>query len=246
MSVKAKTAVVTGAAGNAALAIVRALLEDGAQVALVDPDALRLDSLIRFLRGATAAIPCQSSEAGAVREAHQKVEAVLGPVDILVNCTDSPPPMRSDATDPDEWRRMMGAHLDAAFFWSRAVMPSMRKRNDGRIVNVVSLAAKGAPGEPATALSAAHGGLASLTFALARETAANGITVNAIALGAIEGSNATEGLNEAQRRQLLAQIPVGRFCRPEELAHALRFLVSPLAAYVTGEVLDLNGGVLMD
>jgi 3-oxoacyl-[acyl-carrier protein] reductase len=88
--------------------------------------------------------------------------------------------------------------------------------------------------------------LASLTFALARETAAHGITVNAIALGAIEGSSAVEPLNDAQRRQLLMQIPVGRFCRPDELAHAVRFLVSPLAGFITGEVLDLNGGLLMD
>jgi len=246
MTIKGKTAVVTGAAGNAALTIVRTLIEDGAQVALVDADAMRLDSMIRFLRGTTAAIPCESSEPGAVREAHQKVETVLGPVDILVNCSDAPPPARSDATDPSDWRRILGSHLDAAFYWSRAVIPSMRKRNDGRIVNVVSLAAKGAAVEPGVALAAAHGALASLTFALARETAANGITVNAIALGAIEGSSAVEPLNDAQRRQMLAQIPVGRFCRPEELAHAVRFLVSPLAGFITGEVLDLNGGVLMD
>jgi len=246
MSIKGKTAVVTGAAGNAALTIVRALMEDGAQVALVDADAMRLDSLIRFLRGTTAAVPCHSSEAGAVREAHQKVETILGPVDILVNCSDAPPAARSDATDPDEWRRIVGSHLDAAFFWSRAVIPGMRKRNEGRIVNIVSLAAKGAVADPGVALAAAQGGLASLTFALARETASNGITVNAIALGAIEGSSTVEPLNDAQRRQLLAQIPVGRFCKPEELAHALRFLVSPLAGYITGEILDLNGGVLMD
>ena len=246
MSIKGKTAVVTGAAGNAALTVVRTLLEDGAQVALVDPDAMRLDSLIRFVRGTTAAVPCDSSEAGAVREAHQKVETVLGPVDILVNCSDAPPALRSDATDPSDWRRIMGSQLDGAFFWSRAVIPSMRKRNDGRIVNVVSPAAKGVMAEPGVALAAVHGALASLTFALARETAAHGITVNAIALGAIEGSSAVEPLNDAQRRQLLAQIPVGRFCRPEELAHAVRFLVSPLAGFITGEILDLNGGLLMD
>jgi 3-oxoacyl-[acyl-carrier protein] reductase len=246
MSIKGKTAVVTSAAGNSALAIARALLEDGAQVALVDRDAMRLDSLIRFLRGTTAAVPCESSEAGAVREACQKVEKVLGPVDILVNCAESPPSPRLDATEPDEWRGIMGQQLDGAFFWCRAVIPSMRKRGEGRIVNVISLAAKNAGVELGPAVAAAHGGLASLTFALARETASQGITVNAIALGAIEGSAAVEPLNEAQRRQLLTQIPVGRFCRPEELAHAVRFLVSPLAGFVTGEIVDLNGGVLMD
>ncbi|HUL94696.1 MAG TPA: SDR family oxidoreductase [Usitatibacter sp.] len=241
-----KTAVVTGATGPAALAVVRALLEERAQVALVDVDAMRLDSLVRFLRGTTCAVPCDSTDAEAVREAHQKIEKVLGPVDILVNGAEAPPASRIDTTDAAEWRRVTAAHLDGAYYWSRAVIPGMRKRNDGRIVNVLSLAAKSAGAESGAALAAAHGGLASLTFALARETAAQGITVNAVAVGAVEGSRAIEPLNEAQRRQLLASIPVGRFCKPEEFAYAVRFLVSPLAGFITGEILDVNGGVQMD
>ena len=146
----------------------------------------------------------------------------------------------------DEWRRVHGAYLDSAFHWSRTLIPGMRKRGAGRIVNVISLAAKSAGAESGPALASAHGGLAALTFALARETAAQGITVNAVALGFLEGSSAIEPLNEAQRRQLLANIPVGRFCKPEEFAHAVRFLVSPLAGFVTGEILDVNGGVQMD
>ena len=88
MMLKGKTAIVTGAAGVAALAAVRVLIEDGAQVALVDADALRLDSLIRFLRGTTVAVPCESADPGAVRQAFAQIEKVLGPVDILVNASD--------------------------------------------------------------------------------------------------------------------------------------------------------------
>jgi len=238
--------VVTGAAGPAALAVVRALLDDGMQVALVDADAIRLDSLIRFLRGTTVAVPCESIDPGEVAEALRKIEKVLGPVDVLVNCVEAMPASRIEATEPGEWRSVSAQHLDAPYFWSRALIPGMRTRTAGRIVNVVSLAAKGAGAEMGAALVAAHGGLAALTFALARETAAQGITVNAIAAGAFEGSSAIEPLNESQRRQLLAQIPVGRFGKPEELAHAVRFLVSPLAGFVTGEILDVNGGVMMD
>lgn len=241
-----KTAVVTGAAGPSALAVVRGLLEDGAQVALVDIDAMRLDSLVRFLRGTTVAVPCDSGDADAVREAHQKIEKVLGPVDILVNAVEAPPASRIEVTDPAEWRRITAAHLDSAFYWSRTVIPGMRKRNSGRIVSVLSLAAKSAGADSGAAIAAAQGGLAALTFALARETAAQGVTVNAVAVGAIEGSHAIEPLNEAQRRQLLANIPVGRFCKPEEFAYAVRFLASPLAAFITGEILDVNGGVQMD
>ena len=241
-----KTAVVTGATGNAALAVVRALLEDGAQVALVDVDAMRLDSLIRFLRGATLAVPAESSEPGAVRQAQQQVEKLLGPIDILVNACEDPAPGRGDASDPDEWRRAFARNLDGAFNWSRAVLPAMKQRGWGRIVNVVTLAAKGALLDAGAAQAASQGGLVALTFSLAREGAAHGVTVNAIAAGFIENSAAIEQLNDAQRRMLLAQIPVGRFCKPEELAHAARFLASPLAGFVTGQVLDVNGGVAMD
>ena len=245
MVLKGRTAVVTGAAGNAALAVVRGLLEDGAQVALVDPDALRLDSLIRFLRGTTVAIPCDSSDGGAVRQAHGQIEKLLGPVDIMVNAADSTSTSKLETTDADEWRRVISANVDSAFHWSRAVVPGMKKREWGRIVNVLSHAAKNS-GDNGPAYAASHGALASFTFALAREVAPHGITVNGVAPAYVESSAALEQLNEAQRRQLLAQIPVGRFCKPEELAHAVRFLVSPLAGFVTGEILDVNGGILMD
>jgi 3-oxoacyl-[acyl-carrier protein] reductase len=241
-----KTAIVTGAAGTLGLAAARALLEDGAQVALVDIDAMRLDSLIRFLRGTTVAVPCDVSEAGAVRQAHQQIEKVMGPADILVNAADLASSERAEAIDDNEWRRVVGTNLDGAFYWSRAVLPTMKKRGWGRIINVGSIEAKtGAQGSSA-AYSAAKGALASLTYALAREFAAHGITVNAIAPAFVKSAELTDQLNEAQRRHLLAQIPIGRFCEPEEFGHAVRYLASPLGGFVTGEVLDVNGGLHMD
>ena len=241
-----KTAVVTGAAGTMGLAVVRNLLEDGAQVALVDVDAMRLDSLIRFLRGSVVAVACDVSEPGAVRQAHQRIEKVLGPVDILVNnaavtCND-----KAEATTDVEWRRVMAVNVDGAFYWARVVMPGMKKRGWGRIVNVGSLAAKTGGLTSGTAYAASKGAVSSLTFSLARELAASGVTVNAVAAAYVKTPSVTEQMNDAQRRQLLTQIPLGRFCEPEEFAHAVRFLTSPLAAFVTGEVLDVNGGLLMD
>ena len=246
MDLKGKTAVVTGSAGSAALAVVRALLEQGAQVALVDADALRLDSLIRFLRGTSVAVPCDSSHGGAVRQAHGQNEKLLGPVDILVNAADTPSASKLEAIDPADWRRVIAANVDSAFHWSRAVIPGMRKRGWGRIVNVLSHGAKVSSADIGPAYAASHGALASFTFALAREVAAQGITVNGVAPAYVESSAAIEQLNEAQRRQLLTQIPVARFCKPEEFAHAVLFLVAPLAGYVTGEILDVNGGLQMD
>ena len=241
-----KTAVVTGAAGTLGLAVVRMLLDDGAQVALVDADAMRLDNLIRFLRGTVVAVPCDVSEPGAVRQAHQRIEKLLGPVDILVNnaavsCND-----KAEATSDVEWRRVMAVNVDGAFYWARAVMPAMKKRAWGRIINVGSLAAKTGGLTSGTAYAASKGAVSSLTFSLARELASSGVTVNAVAAAYVKTPSVTEEMNDAQRRQLLTQIPVGRFCEPEEFAHAVRFLASPLAGFVTGEVLDVNGGLLMD
>jgi 3-oxoacyl-[acyl-carrier protein] reductase len=247
MSVSGKNAVVTGAAGTIGLAVVRALLEEGAHVALVDLDALRLDSLIRFLRGTTIAVACDVGEPGAVRQAHQQVEKLLGPVEILVNAASLSALEAVETTTDDEWRRVMAVNLDGAFYWSRAVIPAMKKRRWGRIVNIASLAGKTGGAEGAgTAYAASKGALASLTFALARETAPHGITVNAVAPAFVNATGASDDMNDAQRRQVLARIPVGRFCEPEELGHAIRFFVSPLAGFVTGEVLDLNGGLHMD
>ena len=246
MTLNGKTVVVTGAAGAMGLAVVRNMLEDGAQVALVDVDAMRLDSLIRFLRGTTLAVSCDVSESGAVRQAHSQIEKVLGPVDILVNNAGILSDDKAEATTDEGWRRVMAVNLDGAFYWSRAVLPQMRKRGWGRIINVGSLAAKSGGLTTGTAYSTSKGALAAPTFSLAREAAADGVTVNAVAPAYVKTPMITEQLNEAQRRQLLAQIPVGRFCEPEEFAHAVRFLASPLAGFITGEVLDVNGGLHMD
>ncbi|MEP7070353.1 MAG: SDR family NAD(P)-dependent oxidoreductase [Usitatibacter sp.] len=246
MVLTGKTAVVTGAAGTMGLAVVRALLEDGAQVALVDIDALRMDSLVRFLRGTTVAVACDIADPGAVRQAHQQIEKLLGPVDVLVNNAGILSNNKAEATDEAEWRRVMAVNVDGAFYWSRAVLPSMRKRGWGRIVNVCSLAAKTGGLTAGTAYATSKGAMTSLTFSLARETASEGVTVNGVSPAYVKTPMITEHLTEAQRRQLLSQIPVGRFCEPEEFAHAVRFLTSPLAGFITGEILDVNGGLHMD
>ena len=236
----------TGAAGTMGLAAVRFLLEDGAKVALVDLDAQRLDATVRGLSGTALAVACDITDSAKVRAAHERIASALGPVDILVNNAGVLSNHKSEATDDAEWRRVMGANLDGAFYWARAVLPGMKARTWGRIINVCSLAAKTGGLTAGTAYAASKGALASLTFSLAREAAAHGVTVNAISPAYVKTPMVTEQLNEAQRQALLAQIPVGRFCEPEEFAHAVRFLASPLAGFITGEVLDVNGGLMMD
>ncbi len=246
MPLNGKTAVVTGGAGALGFAAVRVLLEDRAQVALVDVDALRMDSMIRFLRGNAVAVACDVSDPGAVKEAHRRVEKLLGPVDILVNAASVGSVEKADATPDIEWRHVLSVNLDGAFHWAREVLPSMKTRGWGRIVNVTSLAAKSGGADTGTAYATSKGALAALTIALAREVAVHGVTVNGIAPAYVKTPALSEQMTEAQRRQILAQIPVGRFCEPEEFAHAVRFLASPLAGFVTGEILDVNGGLHMD
>jgi 3-oxoacyl-[acyl-carrier protein] reductase len=246
MALEGKTAVVTGAAGTLGFAAVRALLEDHAQVALLDVDAMRMDSMIRFLRGNAVAVACDVSDPGAVRDARQRVEKLLGPIDILVNAASIGSVEKAEGTADLEWRRVLSVNLDGAFHWSRDVIPGMKKRGWGRIVNVTSLAAKSGGADTGTAYATSKGALAALTIALAREVAIHGVTVNGIAPAYVKTPALTEQMTEAQRRQILAQIPVGRFCEPEEFAHAVRFLASPLAGFVTGEILDVNGGLHMD
>jgi 3-oxoacyl-[acyl-carrier protein] reductase len=122
----------------------------------------------------------------------------------------------------------------------------MKQEQWGRIVNVSSLAAKTGGLTAGTAYAVSKGALSTLTLSLARELAGHGVTVNAVAPAYVRTPMVTEQLTESQRKALLAQIPVGRFCEPEEFAHVVGFLVSPMSGFITGEILDLNGGLHMD
>jgi len=242
MSLAGKVAVVTGAAGALGLAAARVLLEEGARVALADLDALRLDGVTRFLRGERMPIGCDVSDPQSVRAALDKVRGEFGPVDVLVNAagaTAGPGGGKDDST----WRRILGARLDGALHCSRVVLPEMASRGWGRVVIVGGPASQGPARDRSAPDAAADGALAALAASLAREYAGRGVTVNTIAPAFIRSPADTDALSEAQRRQALAAIPAARFGEPEEFAHAVRFLVSPLAGFMTGEVLRLDGGM---
>ena len=241
MGLEGKVAVVTGGAGALGLATVRALLEDGARVALVDLDALRLDTLSRFLRGERIVVAADVADGSAVRAAHERVAADLGPVDILVNAAGASSEAGLGDTDESTWRRILATRVSGTFLWSRAVMPGMLARGWGRIVNLSGEGSASAPGGPADA--SASGAIASLTAALAREGAARGVTVNAIAPSFVRSESAGGHLGDAQVRQILSTIPAGRFGEPEEFAHAVRFFASPSSGVVTGQTLRLDGGL---
>ena len=200
----------------------------------------------RSLKGEIIFVEADISSSTAVSEAHTRITEKFGAVDILVNNAGILSNNKVEATSDDEWRRVLGANLDGAFHWSRAVLPGMKARKWGRIINVSSLAAKTGGLTAGTAYSVSKGAMSALTFSLARESAAFGVTVNAISPAYVKTPMVTEGLDDAQRAAILATIPVGRFCEPDEFAHVVRFLASPLAGFITGEIVDINGGLLMD
>lgn len=218
----------TGAAGTMGRAVASFLKEDGLNVVGLD------------VKG--DCVHCDITDVSSVRKTLKQI----GPVDVLVNNAGILSNHKVEATTPEEWRKVLAANLDGAFYLAREVIPGMKARRWGRIVNTCSLAAKTGGLTAGTAYAVSKGALTSLTFSLARELAPFGVTVNGISPAYVKTPMVTEQLTEAQRQALIAQIPVGRFCEPEEFAHVVRFLVSPLAGFITGEIVDLNGGLVMD
>lgn len=240
-----RVAVVTGAAGTMGLAAAKRLTADNYKVALLDIAEDRLQAVAKELKGSLS-IAGDIAQPERVSAIVAEVEQKLGPVSVLVNNAGILSNNKSAETTPEEWRRVLAVNLDAAFYLARAVLPGMKQRRYGRIVNVCSLAMKSGGLTAGTAYTTSKGAIGALTFSLAREVAAFGVTVNGIAPAYVKTPMVTEQLTETQRQSLLAQIPVGRFCEPEEFAHCVAFLVSPMSGFITGEILDINGGLHFD
>lgn len=241
-----KLALVTGAAGVLGLETVKGLTEDGYRVVMVDLDQDVLDRLAAEVGGGTYPLVLDISDPEGVAAACTVIRRELGEVSVLINNAGILSNNKATETTSEEWRRILAVNLDGAFYLSRQWLPGMKAKGWGRIVSICSLAMKTGGLTAGTAYTASKGGLAALTFSLARESAAYGITVNGIAPAYIETPMLTEQLTEEQRQMLLAEIPVGRFCEAKEVAHVVRFLVSPLSGFITGEIIDVNGGLHMD
>ncbi|MCP4398630.1 MAG: SDR family oxidoreductase [bacterium] len=241
-----KIALVTGAAGALGKAIAKGLVEEGMKVVVADIAQKPLEAVSQELQGETYPIAFDISDPKQVDVAMEKVTKEFGEIDVLVNNAGILSNNKAEATTPEEWQRVININLNGAFYLSRSVLPAMKKKRWGRIVNITSLAAKTGGITAGTAYSTSKGALIALTFSFAAETTPYGITVNGIAPAYIKTPMVTEQLTEEQRQELLKKIPVGRFCEPEECAHTVKFLVNPLAGFITGEIIDQNGGLMFD
>jgi 3-oxoacyl-[acyl-carrier protein] reductase len=241
-----KIALVTGAAGSMGLATAKGLLEDGYAVVMGDLDAAKLKGLATSLGAHAHPLAFDVSDFKEVEAAVRQVESGIGPVDVLVNNAGILSNNKVADTTPEEWHKVLSINLDGAFYLSKLILPGMKARRWGRIVNTCSFAMKSGGMTAGTAYTVSKGAMQALTFSLARECTAFGVTVNGIAPAHVRTPMVTEQLTREQQEKLIAVIPVGRFCEPEEFAHCVRFFVSPLAGFITGEILDLNGGLQFD
>ncbi|MBL4667043.1 MAG: SDR family oxidoreductase [Sneathiella sp.] len=246
MSLENKIAVVTGAAGVLGEAVVRRFIAQGIKVVMSDINSSHLSELHSELGDATMPLAFDISDDIAVSKACEKIRENWGAPDILVNNAGILTNNKVAETSVEEWRRVMSINLDGAFYMSRELLPAMKAKKWGRIVNICSLAAKTGGITAGTAYTTSKGGMTALTFSLAREAAADGVTVNGISPAYINTPMVTEQLTEVQRQELLNSIPVKRFCESDEVAHVVSFLTSPMSGFITGEVIDINGGLHLD
>jgi 3-oxoacyl-[acyl-carrier protein] reductase len=248
MELTGRVAIVTGAARGIGLAVAALLGRAGASVTLVDVDADAACRASEVLAGeGVAACGCGGdvSRSGEVAAVVERTLAAHGRVDVLVNNAGIIRRGSIDTVTEEDWRRVLEVNATGAFLMCRAVVPSMRRQGAGAIVNVSSIAAKLGDLTSAPGYGPSKAALDALTKTLARQLAPAGIRVNGVAPHAIETDMSAQWSPE-RRREIVAGIPLGRLGRPEDVAEAVLFLASDRAAFITGEILDVNGGALMD
>jgi 3-oxoacyl-[acyl-carrier protein] reductase len=238
-----KTAFVTGSTRGIGLAIARAYHAAGAKVAIVGRDLARAQAVAGELGERAAGVACDVTAADQVDAALSAAESALGPVEILVNnagLTRDNILLRLTEAD---WDAVLDANLKGAFHTTRIAIKGMMKRRSGRIINITSVV--GLSGNKGQAnYAASKAGLIGFTKSVAKEYAGRGILANCIAPGYIE-TDMTSGLPEAAKATLLQSIALGRLGRPEDVAGTALFLASDLASYITGQVLVVDGGLVV-
>ncbi len=244
--VEGRVALVTGAAQGIGRAIALNLAQGGATLAVVDIMEDKLGAVVEEITragGQAAAFKMNVADEDNVKQVFKDVAAKFGRLEILVNNAGITRDQLLMRMKRQDWDLVIGINLTGVFLCTQAVLPTMLKQRWGRIVNIASIF--GQMGQAGQAnYSASKAGVIGLTMATAREVASRSITVNAIAPGFIETAM-TQALAPELREAMFKQIPLGRPGMPEDIANAVRFLASEEANYITGNVIKVNGGMLM-
>ena len=248
MPLHGKKALVTGAARGIGLAIAREFVQAGAVVSLADISETEAAEQARLLTEAGGRVAhsfhadiATASGAGAMVAA--AANAMDG-LDILVNNAGILHTQDIEETTEDAWDRVMAVNLKGVFFACQAAVPHLRRSASPRIVNMASMAGRNGGLKTGLAYSASKGGVIAMTRGMARQLAADGITVNAVCPGTTD-SDIIRAWPQETIDALRSSIPAGRLGRPEDVAAAVRFLASPQAGFITGVALDVNGGMFI-
>lgn len=236
-----QVAVVTGGAQGIGFAIARRLVDSGAKVCIWDINEVLMASATRELGAAASSLKVNITDYASVEAAAKRTEADLGRIDILVNSAGiagKNAPL--EEYELDEWHRVINLDLNGAFYVNRAVLPGMKARNYGRIVNIASIAGK--EGNPnAAAYAAAKAGVIGMTKAVGKECAKHDIAINCIT-PATAKTRILDELKPEFVDYMLSRIPRGRFLEVEEAANMVAWLVSRENSFTTASVFDLSGG----
>ncbi len=245
LGISGKAALVMGASRGIGRGVAGALAREGARVAMASRSRERLEAAAAEIDGETAVFVADASDLDGLAALPEEIERALGPVEILVTNAGGPPPGGALDNTLDEWEAVYRSLVLGPRVLIQAVVPGMRERGWGRIVNVGSTSTR--EPIPGLALSNSHRmATVGLFKTLSREVAAEGITVNTVATGQIRTDRLTELLGSQERVEERArnEVPAGRLGTPEEYGDLVAFLCSERAAYLTGAVIPLDGGLL--
>jgi 3-oxoacyl-[acyl-carrier protein] reductase len=238
-----KVALITGGAQGIGLAIAATLHQAGAVVIIGDLDEAKAKEAAAGLGGEAASIRLNVADEGDVKQATAQLLSERQRIDILVCNAGITRDSLLLRMKPEEWESVLAVNLHGTFYCIKQVLPAMTKQRFGRIVTISSIV--GVMGNAGQAnYAASKAAVIGLTKSVAREYASRNVTANAVAPGFID-TVMTQRLPETVRRQLLEQIPLARLGTPQDIAAAVKFLVSEDAAYITGQVLHVNGGMWM-
>jgi len=241
-----KVALVTGGAKGIGAATVKKLCKDGYAVAInyntSEQRALSLCSFCASEGFTVIPVKCDVSVSSDVEKMFSQIEEKLGPVELLVNNAGVSLWGLFDTVTDEEWNNVIGTNLTGTFNCIRRAIPAMLNKKYGRIINISSV--WGQEGASCEAVySASKAGIIGLTKALAKEYAPSGITVNCLCPGVID-TDMMSRFSDEEKAAICEEIPVGRMGTPEEIAHAVSFLADKNSAYITGQILGINGGMI--